>query len=333
MAKITWKPGTMEYPLPPVMVSCGTMEKPNIMTAAWTGIVSSEPAMTYVSIRPSRYSHQLIKESGEFVINLTTLPLVTAADFCGVKSGRETDKFKEMDLTAGACSQVSCPQIVESPVSIECKVVSVTNYGSHDMFLAEIVAVNVDDKYLDQDGKLWLEKAGLIAYSHNYYYTLGRNVGFFGFSVCRSALKAKEKMKNVVVEVKEPKIAKPAAEKFNRKKWGEKPAGDRKFDGKRKFAQSREIKFDNDGADSDTPRRSRGDNERRSGERKSFGGRSNGGDRKRFADKKEFGNKKRFSDLDKSSGFSRPRKPREDNIRREGNFNSRPRRPMNKPQR
>ena len=304
MAKITWKPGTMEYPLPPVMVSCGTMEKPNIMTAAWTGIVSSEPAMTYVSIRPSRYSHQLIKESGEFVINLTTLPLVTAADFCGVKSGRETDKFKEMELTPGACSQVSCPQIMESPVSIECKVVSVTNYGSHDMFLAEIVAVNVDDKYLDQDGKLWLEKAGLIAYSHNYYYTLGRNVGFFGFSVCRSALKAKEKMKNVVVEVKEPKIAKPAAEKFNHKKWGEKPAGERKFDGKRKFAKSREMKFD-----SDAPRRSRGDSERRSGERKSFGGRSNGNDRKRFDDKKEFGNKRRFGDADKSGGFGRPRKP------------------------
>lgn len=218
MAKITWKPGTMEYPLPPVMVSCGSMEKPNVMTAAWTGIVSSDPAMTYVSIRPSRYSHELIKESGEFVINLTTLPLVTAADFCGVKSGRDTDKFKEMNLTPGACSQVSCPQIMESPVSIECKVVSVTNYGSHDMFLAEIVAVNVDDKYLDQDGKLWLEKAGLIAYSHNYYYTLGRNVGFFGFSVCRSALKAREKMKNVVVEVKEPKIAKTEKDsKFTRK--------------------------------------------------------------------------------------------------------------------
>lgn len=224
MAKITWKPGTMEYPLPPVMVSCGSMEKPNVMTAAWTGIVSSDPAMTYVSIRPSRYSHELIKESGEFVINLTTLPLVTAADFCGVKSGRDTDKFKEMNLTPGACSQVSCPQIMESPVSIECKVVSVTNYGSHDMFLAEIVAVNVDDKYLDQDGKLWLEKAGLIAYSHNYYYTLGRNVGFFGFSVCRSALKAREKMKNVVVEVKEPKIAKTEKDsKFTRKKWTPKP--------------------------------------------------------------------------------------------------------------
>ncbi len=206
MAKITWKPGTLEYPLPPVMVSCGSIENPNIMTAAWTGIVSSEPPMTYVSIRPSRYSHELIKSSGEFVINLTTLALVTAADYCGVKSGRDVNKFKEMKLKAGACSQVSAPQIVESPVSLECKVKDIINCGSHDMFLAEIVAVNIDDQYLDEDGKLCLEKAGLIAYSHHYYYTLGRNVGFFGFSVCKSALKAKEKMKNVVVEIKTPKI-------------------------------------------------------------------------------------------------------------------------------
>lgn len=256
MTKITWKPGTMEYPLPPVMVSCGTMEKSNIMTAAWTGIVSSEPPMTYVSIRPSRYSHELIKQSGEFVINLTTLPLVTAADYCGVKSGREVNKFAETKLTPMACSKVACPQIAESPVSIECKVVNVTNYGSHDMFLAEIVAVNVDDQYLDEDGKLWLEKAGLIAYSHNYYYTLGRNVGFFGFSVCRSALKAKEKMKSVTVEIKEPKtITEPAKalskEKFGKRDWkNDKEHGKRgnfgrkKFDGKNKFEHARERNFD-----------------------------------------------------------------------------------------
>ena len=236
----------MEYPLPPVMISCGSMEKPNIMTAAWTGIVSSEPPMTYVSIRPSRHSHALIKESGEFVINLTTLPLVTAADYCGVKSGKDVDKFKEMNLTAGKCSEVSCPQIIESPVSLECKVVNVTNYGSHDMFLAKIVAVNVDDKYLDQDGKLWLEKAGLIAYSHNYYYTLGRNVGFFGFSVCRSALKAKERMKNVVVEVKEPKVIKTEnTDKFTHKKWTPKPQK-KKFDGKAKFEKSKKMRFDDE---------------------------------------------------------------------------------------
>lgn len=254
MAKVTWKPGTMEYPLPPAMISCGTMEKPNIMTAAWTGIISSEPPMTYVSIRPSRYSHEIIKESGEFVINLTTLPLVTAADFCGVKSGRDVNKFKEMKLTAGKCSQVSAPQIIESPVSIECKVKSITNYGSHDMFLAEIVAVNVDDQYIDENGKLWLEKAGLIAYSHNYYYTLGRNVGFFGFSVCRSAMKAKEKMKNVVVEIKEPKIIKEESDKkkkfaTKRSPWGNKPQADRgrkKFDGKDKFERSRRSERNED---------------------------------------------------------------------------------------
>ncbi len=183
MTKITWKPGTMLAPVPPALISCGTVEKPNVMTAAWTGIIASEPAMTYVSIRPSRYSHELIKESGEFVINLTNLPLVKAADWCGVKSGRDFDKFKEMNLTAEACSEIKAPQIAESPVSLECKVKEVTRYGTHDMFLAEIVAVNVDDKYIDEEGKLWLEKAGLVAYVHGYYYTLGRNLGKFGFSV------------------------------------------------------------------------------------------------------------------------------------------------------
>lgn len=183
MTKITWKPGTMLAPIPPALISCGTVEKPNVMTAAWTGIIASEPAMTYVSIRPSRYSHELIKESGEFVINLTNLPLVKAADWCGIKSGREIDKFKEMNLTAAACTEISAPQVAEAPVSLECKVKEVINYGTHDMFLAEIVAVNVDDKYIDKDGKLWLEKAGLVAYVHGFYYTLGRNLGKFGFSV------------------------------------------------------------------------------------------------------------------------------------------------------
>ena len=206
MAKITWKPGTLEYPLPPVMVSCGTLEHPNIMTAAWTGIVNSEPPMTYVSIRPSRHSHGIIKESGEFVINLTTEQLVAATDFCGVKSGKDVNKFKEMKLTAAKCSIVSAPQIVESPVSLECKVKSVTTLGSHDMFLAEIVAVNVDDKYIDAAGKLCLENCNLVAYAHNAYYSLGRCLGFYGFSVCRNAMKVNQRMKNVVVEIKTPKI-------------------------------------------------------------------------------------------------------------------------------
>lgn len=193
MTKITWKPGTLLAPVPPALISCGTLEKPNVMTAAWTGIIASDPAMTYVSIRPSRYSHQLIKESGEFVINLTHLPLVKAADWCGVKSGKNVDKFKEMGLTAAPCSKIKAPQIEEAPVSLECKVKSVANYGTHDMFLAEIVAVDVDDKYIDEDGKLWLEKAGLIAYVHGFYYTLGRKIGKFGFSVEKNPKKVKEK--------------------------------------------------------------------------------------------------------------------------------------------
>lgn len=206
MSKITWKPGTMLAPVPPALISCGTVDKPNVMTAAWTGIIASDPAMTYVSIRPSRYSHELIKESGEFVINLTNLPLVKAADWCGVKSGRNIDKFKEMGLTAEACSEIKAPQIKEAPVSLECKVVNIKNFGTHDMFLAEIVAVNVDDKYIDEEGKLWLEKAGLVAYVHGFYYTLGRKLGKFGFSVEKKPKKNKEKDFKVAPEYDEGKF-------------------------------------------------------------------------------------------------------------------------------
>ena len=202
MTKITWKPGTLLAPVPPALISCGTVEKPNVMTAAWTGIIASDPAMTYVSIRPSRYSHQIIKDSKEFVINLPNLPLAFATDWCGVKSGKNVDKFKEMNLTASPCSQVKAPQIEEAPVSLECKVKNITNYGTHDMFLAEIVAVNVDDKYIDEAGKLWLEKAGLLAYVHGFYYTLGRKLGKFGFSVEKKPKKVKEKEFEVKTENK-----------------------------------------------------------------------------------------------------------------------------------
>lgn len=202
MTKITWKPGTLLAPVPPALISCGTVEKPNVMTAAWTGIIASDPAMTYVSIRPSRYSHQIIKDSKEFVINLPNLPLAFATDWCGVKSGKDVNKFKEMNLTASPCSQVKAPQIEEAPVSLECKVKSITNYGTHDMFLAEIVAVNVDDKYIDESGKLWLEKAGLLAYVHGFYYTLGRKLGKFGFSVEKKPKKVKEKEFEVKTENK-----------------------------------------------------------------------------------------------------------------------------------
>lgn len=189
MVKITWKPGTLLAPVPPALISCGTMEKPNVMTAAWTGIINSDPVITYVSIRPSRFSHKIIKESGEFVINLPTAALVNAVDYCGVKSGKDIDKFKEMKLTPGISSQISAPQIMEAPLSLECKVKSITNYGTHDMFLAEVVAVNVDDKYIDEKGKLCLEKAGLLAFAHAHYYTLGKCLGNFGFSVNKARLK------------------------------------------------------------------------------------------------------------------------------------------------
>lgn len=213
MTKINWKPGTMLSPVPPVMVSCGTVDKPNVMTVAWTGIISSDPVMTYVSIRPQRYSHDIIKESGEFVINLPTWNMVTAVDFCGVKSGKDIDKFKEMKLTPAACENVNAPQIAECPVSIACRVKSVTNYGVHDMFLAEVVGVSVDDKYIDDKGALDLEKAGILAYAHGKYYTLGRNLGSFGFSVNKAKLKDMQKMEKVVVEVKQPKALPEEAKK------------------------------------------------------------------------------------------------------------------------
>ena len=194
MAKTTWRAGTLLAPLPPALISCGTVDKPNVMTAAWTGIIASDPALTYVSIRPSRYSHEIISKSKEFVINLPTYKLLEATDFCGVKSGRNTDKFKEMNLTAEKCLKISAPQIAESPVSIECRVIEVRNYGTHDMFLAEIMAVNVDDAYIDEKGALDIEKAGLLAYAHGHYYTLGRKVGSFGFSVNKERLKKKKKL-------------------------------------------------------------------------------------------------------------------------------------------
>lgn len=173
----------MLYPLPPVMVSCGTMERPNVITVAWTGIINSDPAMTYISVRPERYSHRLITETSEFVINLTTELLIWTADYCGVKSGRDINKFSLPTITAAAASKVSSPMIEESPVSIECKVDTIIRLGTHDMFISNIVAVNVDENLLDSKGKLHLEKARLVATSHGKYFALGKQVGTFGYSV------------------------------------------------------------------------------------------------------------------------------------------------------
>ncbi len=183
MGKLLWKPGTMVYPLPAIMVSCGTMEHSNILTVAWTGTICTNPAMTYISVRKERYSNSIIRKTGEFVMNLTTKNLVYATDWCGVKSGRDVDKFKMQHLHKEKASFVACPMIKESPVNIECIVKEVKSLGSHDMFIAEVMGVHADEMYLDESGKLCLEKAELITYSHGQYYLLGKNVGKFGFSV------------------------------------------------------------------------------------------------------------------------------------------------------
>ena len=183
MGKITWKPGTFIYPIPAVMVSCGTMEKSNIITVAWTGIINTNPAMVYISVRPTRYSYNLIKDQGEFVINLTTKSLTRATDWCGVKSGTNVDKFKEMKLHKEKASIVKCPMIQESPVSVECKVKEIKELGSHTMFIAEVVAINVDEKYIDNKGAFDITKCDLMAYANGNYLAMGKKLGKFGFSV------------------------------------------------------------------------------------------------------------------------------------------------------
>ncbi len=184
MGKQLWKPGNMLYPLPVVMVSVADKEgRNNIITIAWAGTICSNPPMVSISVRPERYSYNILKETGEFVMNLTTKDLTYATDYCGVKSGRDVDKFKEMGLTALPGKEVKAPLIAESPVNIECKVTQVIPLGSHDMFLAEVVAVHVDEKYMDEKGKFHLDKAEPIAYSHGDYLATGELLGTFGYSV------------------------------------------------------------------------------------------------------------------------------------------------------
>ena len=183
MSKVQWKGGTFIYPIPAVMVSCGTMEESNIITVAWTGILNTNPAMCYISVRPERYSHNIIKENGEFAINLTTRQLAYATDWCGVKSGRDVDKFKEMKLTKERANIIKAPLIKECPVSVECKVKEIVPLGSHDMFVAEIVAIDADEKYIDEKGAFDIGKCDLIAYANGGYFPLGKKVGKFGFSV------------------------------------------------------------------------------------------------------------------------------------------------------
>ncbi|NDV67823.1 flavin reductase family protein [Dysgonomonas sp. 25] len=183
--KQDWKPGNMIYPLPAAMISCGSSEEDyNIFTASWVGTICTNPPMCYVSIRPERHSYEIIKRTMEFVINLTTEELAHATDWCGVRSGREYNKFEEMKLTPERSSVVSAPCIAESPLNIECKVKEILSLGSHDMFIADVVNVRADEAYIDTEtGKFHLEQTKLIAYSHGEYYKLGENIGHFGWSV------------------------------------------------------------------------------------------------------------------------------------------------------
>lgn len=195
MAKINFKPGNMLYPLPAVLVSCGNNKETNLLTVAWAGTICTNPPMVSISVRPERYSYHIIKETGEFVINLTTKELSYATDFCGVRSGRDIDKWKECRLTPIPADTVSCPMVAQSPVNIECHVTEIKELGSHHMFLAKVTAVHVDDKYIDEKNTFHLNDSDLIAYSHGTYFTLGNALGSFGYSV-RKKKTAKKASKN-----------------------------------------------------------------------------------------------------------------------------------------
>ena len=193
MKRRVLSPGAVMAPVPAVMVSCGREgETPNIITIAWTGIVNSNPPMTYISVRKERFSHDIIADTKEFVINLTTEELAFATDWCGVKSGRDFDKFREQKLTPVTSEKVSCPSIGESPLSIECRVTEVKELGSHDMFLAELVSMTAQEEIMDENGELHLEKAGLMAYSHGHYFPVSsREIGRFGYSVMKPKTRKK----------------------------------------------------------------------------------------------------------------------------------------------
>ena len=183
MSKIAWKGGALLAPVPPCMVTCGTMEQSNIITVAWTGIINTHPPKVSISVRPSRHSYKIIRERGEFVINLTSASLVKSADFCGVHTGAKVDKFARCGLTKEEATELEAPLIAESPLSLECRVTDVIPLGSHDLFLADVVAIDVDETLVDERGKLCLDRAELAAFAHGEYFALGKKLGSFGFSV------------------------------------------------------------------------------------------------------------------------------------------------------
>lgn len=197
MSKVRWKPGNLIYPLPAVLVSCRSKTHgDNLITIAWTGTICTNPPMCYISIRPERHSFDIIKESGEFVINLTTANMARATDWCGVKSGRDFDKFKETGFTKGEAEIVDVPLVNESPLAIECKVTEIKELGSHHMFIAEVVSATVDDEYLDESGKFDLNRSELICYSHREYRKVGQRLGHFGYAVKKLKKKSRRKKLN-----------------------------------------------------------------------------------------------------------------------------------------
>lgn len=183
MSKVFWNGSIVLAPVPPVLVTCGTMESNNVLTVAWTGVLNTRPPMTYVSIRPERYSYDIIKKTGQFAINLTTSAMCKQVDFCGVRSGKDIDKFKACNFSLLSANKIDTPIIEECPVALECVVKEAIDLGSHTMFMSEIVGVDIDQKYIDSKGKLNLQQSGLMAYSHGEYFALGRKLGDFGFSV------------------------------------------------------------------------------------------------------------------------------------------------------
>ena len=209
MARKSFKAGTLMAPLPAVMVTVGDMEKSNIITVAWTGILSSDPPRAYISVRPSRYSHKILRETGEFVINLTTESLARATDFAGIYTGAKVDKFEKLGLTKAKSDKVNAPTLAESPVALECRVFNVIESGTHDIFLADIVSVSCDDELLDENGRICYERAGLISYSHGEYYALGKKLGKFGFSTDKRRPVSKKPKDAAKVKPKRKTSAKP----------------------------------------------------------------------------------------------------------------------------
>ena len=193
MAKISWKGGALLAPVPPVLVTVSDGERDNVFTVAWTGLINTIPPKTYISVRPSRYSYELLKKNGEFAINLTPASLAAACDWCGIHTGRKVDKFKKWHLTKAPASSISVPLIEECPLSHECRVFDTVELGTHHMFLADIVGVTVNEELLDRDGRLCIERADLLAFAHGEYFTLGKSVGKFGFSVRKKKKKSPQK--------------------------------------------------------------------------------------------------------------------------------------------